>query len=429
MLAVVAVIVLIPAAGLLVVGLRRAPVALVLGAYAAVVPFGSSFAVPLGVPPPFNTLSSLLGFVAVGWAVAHIAVTRTSAGVLLRAVPAWLFFVAVCAVTLLWSVDPAGTMDEIVLLVSIFLLYLVSTLLPVDRRDYRWIGTGTVIGAALASAFGIGLLLSGRAPVGLSGAARFGFAGGDDPNITAAAFLLPLMVACGRTIEAETRGPRMAWAGAAMIIAAGVVLTGSRGGIAAAVVGLVVLSAHGESRWRTRALVGAVVVAGLSFTLAPQGLRDRLASTDSTGRTDIWQLGIGACDEHCLLGSGWGTFGDVYADAFRSAPEAGGFRNEDFKAHNIWLQCLIELGFVGFVLALAGFALAAVDLLGLPRAVRGPPLAALAALAASNSLVSNMAFKYFWLVFMYAAFATISHAAAPAPVAGPGRDTAVRGHR
>lgn len=387
---------------------QRAPAAVALAVYAAVVPFGSAIDVPIGVRPPFNTLSSLVGLAAIGAIVLHLALGRGAAPRVLPAVPVWLVFVAVCAFTWTWSVDRTETFDELVLLASILGLYLVTTLLPFDRTGVEWFEAGAVVGGALASAYGILLLATGNAPVGVSGVPRFGTVGNDDPNITAAAFLLPMLVAAGRALRATDAAAKAPWAVAAAVIGAGVLLTGSRGGMVAAAAGIVVLAAQGRRRVRSGPLVAAVVVAGLTFLLAPDGVRDRFTSTDSTGRTDVWRLGLRACDEHCVLGSGWGTFSVVYAEAFQRAPDIGGYRNEGFKAHNIWLQAVVEVGFAGLALAAAGFALAARDLARLPRALRGPPLAALVALAVSNSFVSNMAFKYFWLVFMYAAAATIA---------------------
>ena len=45
---------------------------------------------------------------------------------------------------------------------------------------------------------------------------------------------------------------------------------------------------------------------------------------DSTGRTEIWRLGLSACSDHCLAGSGWGTFPDVYQDQFRTEEVVAG---------------------------------------------------------------------------------------------------------
>ena len=184
----------------------------------------------------------------------------------------------------------------------------------------------------------------------------------------------------------------------------GILLTGSRGGVLAAVVGIVVIMLCGGS---TRRAVGLVVVVGLAVAVAlrqaPASLEDRLVETSSTGRTDIWQLGLDTCPTYCVHGSGFGSFPAVYEEEFRTNPEGGGFRTAGFRAHNIWLQALIETGVTGLLLLLLAFAATVRDVRKLPREDRGPPLGALLALAVASSLISNLTFKYFWLVLMYAA--------------------------
>lgn len=387
----------------LVVGLR-APVGVLLVAYAAIVPFGSAIDLPIPLPPPFDSLSSVVGAMASASMLVHLLLVRTGPPQVPTVSMVWLLFIGVAGVTYTWSVLPSVTSDEFFLLVSGLSLYLLATFLPVTATERDRITLAIVAGATLASLLGVALFALGRAPVGNSGAPRF-LLTGDDPNHTAAGLLLPLVLAA--TMAGDTaRSPlrRVVFAGSGIVVAIGIVLTGSRGGILAAVGALFVLGWQSGSLRRMGAAIATVGVAGiLSLSLAPAALEARLLNSDSTGRTEVWRLGLVACSTYCVQGSGWGTFPDVYQQVFRSDPDAGGYRTQRFRAHNIWLQALVETGFVGFALLVAGFLTAGASLLKLPRAARAAPLAALVGLAVASSLVSNLTFKYFWLVFLYVA--------------------------
>ena len=395
----------IPIAAFLLIVSFRSPISLVV-AYAAIVPFGSATDLPLPVPPPFNTLSSLAGLVAFGGMLLHLLLVRRGSDRLSPALPLWLLFVGVAGLSFNWSIEPSATADDLMLLVSVVALYVVTGLMPVRKADLQGIGSAIIAGAAVASAVGLVLFATGQAPVGKSGVPRFVITG-DDANHTAAGLLLPLVLAVARSFDQRQRPSARAFAFVGVVLMlTGILLTGSRGGLAAALVGIVVVMIHSASAPRA---VGVAVTVGLAVAFgllqAPDALENRLVSASSTGRTDIWKLGLDACPAYCPVGSGFGTFPAVYEEEFRTNPEGGGFRTAGFRAHNIWLQALIEMGIVGLLLLFLGFAATVRDVAKLPQEDRGPPLAALLALALASSLISNLTFKYFWLVLMYGAIA------------------------
>jgi O-antigen ligase len=393
-----------PLVAIVIVSGFRSPLGVLVLAYAAIVPFGSATDLPIPLPPPFNTLSSLAGLVALLGMLVHLLVVRRGSASLPPAVPLWLLFLGVAGLTFAWSVDRSATADQLLLLASVMAVYVLTALMPVRQVDVQRIGTAIIAGAAMASLIGIGLFVAGRAPIGKSGVPRF-LITGNDPNHTAAGLLLPLLLAISRTVDPRQRPANRTLAiGGVALMTTGILLTGSRGGVLAAVVGIVVIMLCGGS---TRRAVSLVVVVGLAAALAlrqaPASLEGRLVETSSTGRTDIWQLGLDTCPTYCVRGSGFGSFPAVYEEEFRTNPEGGGFRTAGFRAHNIWLQALIETGLTGLLLLVLAFTAATRDVWKLRREDRGPPLGALLALAVASSLISNLTFKYFWLVLMYAA--------------------------
>lgn len=396
----------------LVAGLR-APIRVLLAAYALVLPFGSAVSLPLGLPAPFDTPSSILGLVVMLGLIIHLILVPRSAPVLLPAVPAWLLFAALAGLSVTWSIDPGATIDEMLVLLSLLALYLLVCLMPVDEGDVRRIEEAIVIGGALAGAYGILLLFqSGLGQIG-DAAPRFATAGGVgkgiDPNITAATLILPLAIGVGRAVRASSGLSRIAFWSASGLSGAAIVLTGSRGGILAAFVVLGVHFFSHRSRKRMAFVgLGLLFVAGITFALAPEQLQRRITRPGSTGRTDIWRTAMTQCDRFCLSGSGFGTFPSVYQDALHSEPTARGI-DRPFVAHSIWVGALIETGALGALLLVAALALVARDLLALPIEARASPLAGFVGVLVASTFLSTLGFKYFWMVLMYAGLSTLAH--------------------
>lgn len=391
----------------------RAPIRVLLAAYALVLPFGSAVSLPLGLPAPFDTPSSVMGLIVMVGLLMHLILVPRSAPVLMPAVPTFLLFAAVAAFSISWSIDPGATMSESMILLSLVALYVLVSLMPVEERDVRRVEEALVLGGAIAGAYGIVLLVStGLENVGGT-SPRFATAGGVgkgiDPNITAATLILPLAIAIGRAVHARSTAARLAFWTASALIGAAIVLTGSRGGLLAALVVLVVHIASSQSRKRIAFVgLGLLVVVGLTLSLAPDQLRKRITRPGSSGRTDIWRTAMTQCDRFCLGGAGFGTFPDVYQDALHSETTARGM-DRAFVAHSIWIGALIETGIAGLVLLIAALALIGMDVLRLPRESRASPLAGFVGVLVASTFLSTLGFKYFWMVLMYAGLSTLAH--------------------
>jgi O-antigen ligase len=148
-------------------------------------------------------------------------------------------------------------------------------------------------------------------------------------------------------------------------------------------------------------LVG-VATAVFVWTAHPLGLAERTfeSTTSSSGRLDIWQVGLAACPDYCGVGSGWGTFPDVYAQTQASVPGARVLAGAEgsYQAHNLWLLVLVETGVAGFLLLLLGLATSAFYALKLPSEYRPAAVGALVGLTVGVFFLSSMEFKMFWLV-------------------------------
>ncbi len=99
-----------------------------------------------------------------------------------------------------------------------------------------------------------------------------------------------------------------------------------------------------------------------SVTQADDDLRGRLTNPGNNGRTQQWQVALGAFEREPLRGAGAGTY-PLEWDRRRPAV----YQVED--AHSLYIEILGELGIVGLVLVLAAIVLV---LVGFLARARGP---------------------------------------------------------
>jgi O-antigen ligase len=152
--------------------------------------------------------------------------------------------------------------------------------------------------------------------------------------------------------------------------------------------------------------VTGVLVLTVVLVFNPGGLGERQAErqTNSSGRADIWAVGVHACKLYCLTGTGGGGFPAMYAEELAAVPDARiQERGSTFEPHNIFLLAVIEVGVVGLLLVIVGFGSALVSALRLPRRMRAPPAAALLGTLVSSFFLSNLNFKFFWAVLTFVA--------------------------
>ena len=170
------------------------------GIYAAIMPFGSTFALPLGLPRSFTTVSSIVGGAATLSLAWDLARRRLNGPPVTVATALWLLMLGLAAARTAWSIRPAATIDDIYVLGSLVAFYLLVAIYPFTKRDLWFIADGIVVGSALTGAYATLLALTSNLPQTGAGVARFEITGagggeGGDPNITAAALLLGFSVA------------------------------------------------------------------------------------------------------------------------------------------------------------------------------------------------------------------------------------------
>jgi O-antigen ligase len=390
----------------------REPIRVALPIFAALIPFGER--VSIGTSK-YGSLSSLVGVLLGLGLILRLATGKRGAPRLSAAVPVWLLFLGLAIGSALWSIDRPTTLAGLAVIGSLILVFVLVAVTRVDRADVRRVENGLLVGGVGAVCYGLYQLIflggfpGGQPGSGIDPSGRFG---NDllNPGIQAISLLVPLVIAMTRAYS--DRRWRWRYVAIAALMVCGVLMTASRAGTIATIVELAALIWVSPRRFRIRlasACAVGVAVSALVWTYHPAGIADRTfaSPTSSSGRTDIWRVGLAACSHYCAYGSGWGTFPQVYAETQSSVPGARVLVGPQgsYQPHNLWLLAVIELGTPGLLLFCLGLVIGFVEAMRLPRSLRAPPLCALAGLVSAVFFLSSMEFKIFWMVFILIALA------------------------
>lgn len=376
------------------------------------VPF--HYAVPIAIGGfRIGLVDLALAALAAAWLARSVARRRLclTAGALGPPLLLWLWL---AALSLLASRSLSAGLTEAIKWGQVVLVYLlVLALLP--RSGQRWLVYGIAAAGAVSALIGLRQFLSGSGPEGFLLFGRFMRAYGtfQQPNPFAGhlGLSLPFALAWGLGARGRPRPERLAMLAAASLMAAGVLVSWSRGSWLAlaasvAVVGFL-LSPRLALAAATVGLVAALLAGG---GLANNPLADRLLGMGDVGTLDVerviptdenfavverlahWQAGWRMFDAHPWLGVGIGNYEAAYPEfALPRWPAALG------HAHNYYLNLAAEtglLGLLGFaVLGLSVLGWTTVSLLRKPCVATRPLLLGLAGslvYASVHSLVDNL---------------------------------------
>lgn len=364
--------------------------------YAFILPLGSSVSLPLALPTPFDTASTLLGAVAGLLLVLRLFIDPSSRTPVPVVAWVWVIFLGANALTYLWSINREETLAQLMILGPLVGLFAVASAYRASSDEIDGLEGGLIGGGALAGLVAVGMAATGSLYPSGTGVDRF-YASGDDPNITAASLLLPFAVAMSWAVEGSGRQRPVGFAGA-VLAAFGILLTVSRGGMLSL---LLVIALWLIFIRRLRLLWVAGIVAVLAFVFVPDGVTERLTHPGSTGRTAIWEVGAHACMEHCLTGAGMGVFPELHEQTIVNDPTTEGVQLR-LESHNILLGAAVELGLLGLGLLVVGLTLTMLDAARASRRRSRAALSGLTGILLANMLISNVEFKYFWLALTYA---------------------------
>lgn len=387
-----------------------APVLVLLAVrYPLIFPFGVFVLLaPLDQGLYFSSTSTVTKLVAIfgGAALLFNILLIRRACVPPRAWFAWLLLVAWMGISLLWVSDLENAKWLFVTILDSFILLTVLAVYPVRELEFSWLLV-LYVGAGLLGSGWLGFeFMQGTTPNHFD---RFSitFANGDimiDPNDLAASLLLPWCIALSAALFSRRLLPRLAAAASIPFITFGIFLTGSRGGATGLLIALLWFA------WRTGQRVKLLIVGALALSLSAffpnvwyRFLNDPSHAESGSGRTDIWATGLHLAKDHWLIGSGIGTFPDMYDKSLTAVYQVV-FQGFDRPSHSLLIGTLVELGLVGVVLVISAWYLTFRQLEVVqpssPRHwVRVALEAGLAGLFWEAMFIDVFFLKYYWLAY------------------------------
>jgi O-antigen ligase len=278
---------------------------------------------------------------------------------------ALMLFLAWNVASYFWAEDPGRVKGQAVILILNIALFVIVLEAVKTERHVRGVLSAFVFGGAVAATYGV---------IAQPNASQFAYSADSssglgriagtvgDPNVLASLLVVGLILALALAATGK-RDPiqRGMFLFAALLCAAGIFLTGSRGGLVALGGGLIAAILM-TPRNRIVVAIAAVAIAGSAFTyyvaIAPEAAVQRLSTADGgSGRTDIWKVGWRIVEDKPTIGVGAGNFQVSSIHYLLAKP--GAIESDSYVvdkpavAHNSYLQMLAELGVIGLALFLA----------------------------------------------------------------------------
>lgn len=317
------------------------------------------FAIPLEEFNQFGpgvSVLKLLSVMVFAGAAIHFLVFRRRES-LVNAAQNWLILLFILAIVLSFfvAVDPARTLSRTIKLLRVLTLYLVVINLVQTEKELRYLIWVFLISGFVSALWG--LLDPAQANQRIYGTMG-------QPNLFALTMVprLPLALALLQVERgALKRTTLLIILG---VIAYGVVLSGSRGGLLGAILALVLFVFTQKNKIFWFGLVLFITLLGL--LVMPLEIKQRvgLAATpsgedigNSTDRRETYQIyGWQIWQEHPVLGVGLDGFAEAYAHSeYRFLQK----NRVERIAHNSYLEIAVGTGLVGFIpfIALLGLSL------------------------------------------------------------------------
>ena len=266
---------------------------------------------------------------------------------------ALMAFLVWAAASHLWTLDRQVTDGWLVMVVKVALAWLLVVNLVTTPRRLAILCLCLVAGSMVTSAGGILRYLSGDE---LSQGFRTLWLGVyGDPNYLAE--YLAMTVPLSAAFIARRASPwwvRLLCGVSLLLAVTCIVMTFSRGGVLGLVAGGLVWAMR-ERAQRTKALVlsaalavGVAIFAPATYWERTDTLEEFQQDPSALGRVYAWHVASAVNLDHPLRGVGGGAFREAWS--FYAPAEV---REHALVAHNIFLDTLGELGWVGFFLFLA----------------------------------------------------------------------------
>ena len=320
----------------------------------------------------------------------------------------WLLLLFWGIASVLWAVEPLGTLHQLLTAAALIIFYVVAASFRIGKDEFECIVRLTILGGCLAAIFVSYEFYSG---IRWAAGARAAMTMGDtqvNPDNLGLRFILPISLAAALFLSARTRLTKLLTLCAFLLTVFGLLLTMSLAGLLALTVLIIVFLRR--LRIDRRFVAVALLAAGLLVAM-PSTFFKRFGEAQATGgagRLDIWTAGLGLAEHHPIVGTGLGNFPIVYSQYAGDAPKFRGFNR---SPHNVYLLVWAELGIVGFALFAMVVKTQFTVISDSRKRSTGPQMLLVACEAAFSSLLVYGFFtdalwdKTFWLSWIFLAFA------------------------
>ena len=317
----------------------------------------------------------------------------------------------------LWSVSWDATMLWLPSYYALALLYGALSLTPLSLKDFNVTLGIVAVSFVVAAIFGIHTFYHDPAfrPMTYAQQQRLSLKLGDtqiDQNHFANAFLFPIAILITTLIRTNWLTLKMLCAGGIGLMVTAMFMSGSREATLALLVMVGYFFWRGRNRVQLLAMTGICAFGALPFSTAIVARFSGLFVHQQYGepRAEIWSVGFAAMKHYWMLGSGVGTFPQVYNRFYLAVAQ---FRPDGWErpAHDLIIHYTVELGIVGMALV-AWFFIANFTML---RGIgRDHPLhdyrvmieAAMIGIVIVSLFIDLFTYKYAWLVFASASQVT-----------------------
>ena len=318
----------------------------------------------------FGTTARLIGMLAGGLGILAIVergrVRRLSLAHIIMAL-----FVALAAVSYLWSLYPEGTQEQAFSYIQLLAMaWLIWELSP-RAREQRRLMQAYLLGTCVSGIDTLYRYLSHQE----SAYQRYAGARLDANDL---GLIMALSIPVSYYLLIESKG-KIAWVYTLQLVLAAttILLTASRGAALATLVAVAIVPlthARLTTRQRIAVLLTVSLLAYGALAFVPSTSWDRLSTVPNefaqgtlTGRTVIWKAGWELFRTHPFLGIGANAFRlivsrvlaePIHPDEYGRAPAP--------PAHNTFLSVLVEQGVIGLTLFCALLGVLALSLRALP---------------------------------------------------------------
>jgi O-antigen ligase len=326
----------------------------------------------------------------------------------------WTLFLFWCGMSLLWAVDPKSALRQLATSAALIIFYLVAISFRITESEFKWVVRLAILGGCLAATFAVYEYSAGinwATGSGSSLVERGSLIVGEtevNPDFFGLKLIIPISLTMAAFLSARSWWGRLISFCALAITVLALLLTMSRSALLALLVIVIVFLV----RLRVyRRLIPVVLLGSILLAAMPSSFYGRIqeaGQTGGAGRLDIWKVGFEMFKHYPLVGTGLGNFMIVYQQYAGFSPKFHGFMR---SPHNTYLNVLVDLGILGFVLFLIAIVMQVRD--GSDSKMRSQDSkvwvvageAAFYGLLLYGFFVDVMWDKSFWLAGIFLAFA------------------------